>query len=117
MFYNKVHGIVIVQQNDKELADNGYEHTNILCDKQQYWLRMLAVLKMFEFTFDRNKEGKKDFTPLQHNRGQDHEIQVIHISRRSPYTLHNGSTTILTISRGKSILPECLPEDADPAVQ
>lgn len=26
MFYNKVHSIVIVQQNDKELADNGYEH-------------------------------------------------------------------------------------------
>lgn len=102
MLYNKVHSIVIAQQNDKEPADNRYEHTNILYDKQQYWLRMPAVIKMFEFTFNRNKEGKKDFPPsLQGNRGDLLGFHDPDISRRSPYTLHNGSTINTDNFKGK----------------
>lgn len=118
MLYNKVHSIVIAQQNDKEPADNRYEHTNILYDKQQYWLRMPAVIKMFKFTFNRNKEGKKASLLLYKETEVTYLDFMILTSLGGHPTLYIMEVRlILTISRGKSIMPECLPEDADPAVQ
>lgn len=43
MLYAKAYNIVTVQWNDKETADNKY--INILYKKQQYWFRILTVIK------------------------------------------------------------------------
>lgn len=43
MLYVKAYNTVVVQLNHKETADNKY--INILYDKQQYWFRILTVIK------------------------------------------------------------------------
>lgn len=89
------------------LTGNRYKCMNILYSKQHYWFRILTVNKMFNFAFDRSEEGEKGLTfPLWLNRNGLLGYHDLDTSRKSACALHNGTVIILTISRGKSVMPE-----------